>query len=95
MLLLAFSAVLLLAVLVSQLANRTILSTSVLFLVAGFILGDGVMGVVKLEAGDHTVGTLAELALLRCCLPMGCASAGRTYARHMRCPGEPCCSVCR
>ncbi|AGL16268.1 sodium:proton antiporter [Actinoplanes sp. N902-109] len=63
MLLLAFAAVLLLAVLVSALANRTILSTAVLFLVAGFVLGPQVTGVVEVHADSPIVGTLAELAL--------------------------------
>jgi NhaP-type Na+/H+ or K+/H+ antiporter len=62
-LLLAFSAVLLLAVLLSSLAHRTILSTAVVFLVAGFVLGEGVTGVVPVTAGDDIVATLAELAL--------------------------------
>ncbi|MGH3503345.1 MAG: cation:proton antiporter [Nocardioidaceae bacterium] len=62
-LLLAFATVLLVAVLVSSLANRTILSTAVVFLVAGFVLGDGVTGLVSLSAGDTVVSTLAELAL--------------------------------
>ncbi|MDH2430628.1 cation:proton antiporter [Sphaerisporangium sp. TRM90804] len=62
-LLLAFSALLLLAVLVSSLANRTILSTAALFLLAGFVLGDGVSGLIPLTPGDPVVGTLAELAL--------------------------------
>jgi sodium/hydrogen antiporter len=62
-LLLAFAAVLLLAVLVSSLAHRTILSTAVLFLVAGFLLGDGVLGVIPLRPDDDVVSTLAELAL--------------------------------
>ncbi|HEX4812583.1 MAG TPA: hypothetical protein VFV66_07495 [Nonomuraea sp.] len=43
-LLTAFAGVLLLAVLLSSLAHRTILSTAALFLVAGFVLGDGVLG---------------------------------------------------
>lgn len=62
-LLLAFSGTLLLAVLVSSLAHRTILSTAVVFLVAGFVLGDGVLGVVSLSPGDELVAILAELAL--------------------------------
>jgi sodium/hydrogen antiporter len=62
-LLLAFAIVLLLAVLVSSLAHRTILSTAVLFLLAGFVLGDGVLGVIPLGPGDDVVSTLAELAL--------------------------------
>lgn len=62
-LLLAFSLVLLLGVLLSSLAHRTVLSTAALFLVAGFLLGDGVGGVIELEPGDPLVGGLAELAL--------------------------------
>jgi NhaP-type Na+/H+ or K+/H+ antiporter len=62
-LLLAFAAVLLLAVLVSALAKRTILSTAVLFLVAGFVLGPDTAGVVDVHADSPIVGTLAELAL--------------------------------
>ncbi|MGC4795815.1 hypothetical protein ACLQ3H_17100 [Micromonospora saelicesensis] len=44
MLLLSFAAVLLVAVLLSALAHRTILSTAALFLVAGFILGEDTTG---------------------------------------------------
>lgn len=63
MLLLTFAAVLLLAVLVSALAKRTILSTAVLFLVAGFVLGPDTTGVLDVHADAPIVGTLAELAL--------------------------------
>jgi NhaP-type Na+/H+ or K+/H+ antiporter len=63
MLLLAFAAVLLVAVLVSALAHRTILSTAVVFLVAGFVLGPETTGVLDLDAGSPIVATLAELAL--------------------------------
>jgi NhaP-type Na+/H+ or K+/H+ antiporter len=62
-LLLSFAAVLLLAVLVSALAHRTILSTAALFLVAGFLLGKETTGVLDLHAGSPIVTTLAELAL--------------------------------
>ena len=60
---LVFACVLLVAVLVSGFANRTILSTSVLFLVAGTVLGDGVLGAVPVTANDDLVSRLAELAL--------------------------------
>ncbi|WFE53211.1 cation:proton antiporter [Micromonospora sp. WMMD1155] len=63
MLLLCFAAVLLAAVLVSALAHRTILSTAALFLVAGFVLGEGTTGVLHLEADSPIVAQLAELAL--------------------------------
>lgn len=63
MLLLTFAVVLLAAVLVSALAKRTILSTAVLFLVAGFVLGPDTTGVLDVRADAPIVGTLAELAL--------------------------------
>ena len=62
-LLLAFAGVLLLAVLVSSLAHRTILSTAALFLVAGFALGPETTGVLELAPDSPIVSTLAELAL--------------------------------
>ena len=62
-LLLAYALVLLAAVLLSGLAHRTVLSTAVIFLVAGFVLGDGVTGLLGLKPDDDLVGTLAELAL--------------------------------
>ncbi len=63
MLLLCFAVVLLLAVLVSALAKRTILSTAVLFLAAGIVLGADTTGVLDVHADSPIVGTLAELAL--------------------------------
>ncbi|MFY1632560.1 cation:proton antiporter [Solwaraspora sp. WMMB335] len=63
MLLLSFAAVLLLAVLVSAVAHRTILSTAALFLVAGFLLGPQTTGVLDVRADSSIVNTLAELAL--------------------------------
>jgi sodium/hydrogen antiporter len=62
-LLLTFAVVLLLAVLVSALAKRTILSTAVLFLVAGFLLGPDTTGVLDVRADSPVVATLAKLAL--------------------------------
>lgn len=62
MLVLVFAAVLLLGVLISALAHRTVLSTAVLFLVAGFAFGDGALGVFS-ATDAQLVETLAELAL--------------------------------
>ncbi|PZF99945.1 peptidase [Micromonospora deserti] len=62
-LLFAFAAVLLVAVLLSSLAHRTILSTAVLFLVVGFVLGPETTGVLDVTADAPIVSTLAELAL--------------------------------
>ena len=62
-LLLVFAAVLLGAVLLSSLAHRTVLSTAVIFLAAGFVLGDPVLGVISVAPDDELVVLLAELAL--------------------------------
>ncbi len=63
MLLLTFALALLAAVLVSALAHRTILSTAVLFLVVGFVVGPATTGVLDVGADSPIVATLAELAL--------------------------------
>ena len=62
-LLLSFSILLLVAVLVSERAHRTVLSTAVLFLVGGFVLGSGVTDVLVIGPDDDIVTLLAELAL--------------------------------
>ncbi|WP_448808395.1 cation:proton antiporter [Agromyces bauzanensis] len=62
-LLLSFALVLLAAILISGLAHRTVLSTTVLFLVAGFVLGSGMLDVVVLSPTDPTVTTVSSLAL--------------------------------
>jgi NhaP-type Na+/H+ or K+/H+ antiporter len=60
---LLFAVTLLLAVLVSELAHRSVLSSAVLFLAVGLVFGDSVLGVVSLHRSDPLVRTLAELAL--------------------------------
>lgn len=60
---LSFAVVLLVGVLISERASRTVISTAVLFLLAGFLLGQGVLDVITVESGDPVVLILAELAL--------------------------------
>ncbi len=60
--LLIFSVVLLIAVLISELAQRSVLSTAVLFLLAGFITG-GVLNITEVKPGEDQVRLLSELAL--------------------------------
>jgi NhaP-type Na+/H+ or K+/H+ antiporter len=62
-LLLAFAATLLAAVLISALAKRTILSTAVVFLVVGFALGPDTLGMLEVRADSEIVAVLSELAL--------------------------------
>jgi NhaP-type Na+/H+ or K+/H+ antiporter len=61
--LLIFATTLLIAVMVSGLAHRSVLSTAVLFLVAGFAVGEGALNLVLIEPGAPSVQVLAELAL--------------------------------
>ena len=88
MLLLAFAAALLLAVLVSALAKRTILSTAVLFLAAGFLLGDGVFGAVHVTAVSPVVASLAELALFAVLFTDGMRVGWPDLRRAWRLPGR-------
>lgn len=88
MLLTAFAALLLLAVLLSSLAHRTILSTAALFLVAGFVLGDGVLGVISLTAADPLVATLSELALFAVLFTDGMRVGWQDLRSAWRLPGR-------
>lgn len=87
-LLLAFAALLLLAVLLSSLAHRTVLSTAALFLVGGFLLGDGVTGAVSLKPGDGIVSGLAELALFAVLFTDGMHAGWRDLRAAWRLPGR-------
>jgi NhaP-type Na+/H+ or K+/H+ antiporter len=60
---LVFGVTLLLAVLVSGFAARTVLSTALLFLAAGAITGTGGIGWIDIKPNDPVVVTLADLAL--------------------------------
>jgi NhaP-type Na+/H+ or K+/H+ antiporter len=62
--LLAFAIALVIAVLLSQLASRTVLSTAVLFLIAGFVAGANVTGIVPLAPDDPILLQFVELALV-------------------------------
>ncbi len=60
--LLIFGATLLVAVLVSALADRSIISAAVLFLVVGFVCGPGVAGILA-DLHGPTVETVSEVTL--------------------------------
>jgi len=87
-LLLVFAAVLLLSVLLSALAHRTVLSTAVVFLVAGFLAGDGVLGLVHVTAGSSIVGDLAELALFAVLFTDGMRVGWNDLRSAWRLPGR-------
>ncbi|MFI9406921.1 cation:proton antiporter [Nocardia sp. NPDC052316] len=62
-LVLAFGVVLLVSVSLSGVAARTVLSTALLFLVAGALIGDGGLGLVDISPSDPLVVVLADIAL--------------------------------
>jgi NhaP-type Na+/H+ or K+/H+ antiporter len=88
MTLLCFAALLVVAVLLSELANRTVLSTAVLFLVAGFLLGPGVLDVLDVDSGDAGVALLAELALFAVLYSDGMRVGVEDLRRAWRLPGR-------
>jgi len=61
--LLAFGVVLLVSVALSGLAARTVLSTALLFLVGGAVIGPGALGLIDVDPQGGAVRTLADLAL--------------------------------
>jgi sodium/hydrogen antiporter len=87
---LVFGVTLLLAVLVSGFAARTVLSTALLFLAAGAITGTGGIGWINIKPNDPVVVTLADLALfsvlytdgMRAALPE-LRATGRTAGRAL------------
>ena len=89
-LILVYGVTLLLVVLVSGFAARTVLSTALLFLVAGAITGTGGAGWIDIKPNDTVVVTLADLALfsvlytdgMRAALPE-LRSIGRTAGRAL------------
>jgi sodium/hydrogen antiporter len=60
---LAYAMTLQVAALLSGIAGRSVLSTAVLFLGAGFVFGGGWLGLIRLGPDDPLVSWLAELAL--------------------------------
>ncbi|MEZ4522604.1 MAG: cation:proton antiporter [Thermomicrobiales bacterium] len=84
----AFAVVLLVAVLVSGLANRTILSTAVLFLVAGYILSGDVLGVVSVTSEDPVLEQFVELALFAVLFTDGMLIGFRDLRTSWRLPGR-------
>lgn len=87
-LLVVFSFVLLLAVLISSLAARSVLSTSVLFLVAGFVAGPGMLHAIDVSPDQPSLSLLVTLALFSVLFTDG-MHVGWNYLRSAwRLPGR-------
>jgi NhaP-type Na+/H+ or K+/H+ antiporter len=86
--LLVFAVTLLIAVFFSELARRTVLSTAVLFLVAGFIAGGGVMNWIVLEPSNPVVARFSELALFSVLFTDGVRIGIRDLRAQWHLPGR-------
>ena len=87
-LLLSFALVLLAAVLVSDLARRSILSTAVIFLVAGFVLGSGVFGIIGLPHQSGAIRQVAGVALYATLFTDGMKAGVQDLSSAWRLPGR-------
>lgn len=87
-LLLAFGLALMVAVLLSEYAQRTVLSTSVIFLVAGGAVGASGFRLVGFEANDATMRFFAELALFGILFVEGTDLPLHKLSRAWRLPGR-------
>ncbi len=83
-----FAVTLMVAVLISDLADRSVLSTAVLFLVAGFLAGDGVLDFVSIKPDAPAVALLAELALFSVLFTDGMRVGFNDLKRAWRLPGR-------
>jgi NhaP-type Na+/H+ or K+/H+ antiporter len=87
-LVLAFALTLMLAVLLSEYTQRSVLSTSVIFLLAGGAVGVSGLQLVGLEANNATMQFFAELALFGILFVEGTELPLRRLSRAWRLPGR-------
>src|SRR4051812_38530491 len=85
---LVFGVLLLLAVFLSALAQRTVLSTAVMFLVAGFACGPGLFDLIRITPDNPIVARFAELALFSTLYIDGLRLGPSTMRRSWRLPGR-------
>lgn len=83
-----FAATLLLAVLLSGYAERSLLSTAMLFLVIGFIAGGGIFGVISFAPESPLLTTMSELALFSVLFTDGMKIPVATLRSIWRLPGR-------
>lgn len=85
---LAYGIVLLISVLVSGIVDRSILSTAVVFLVAGFIAGDSILGIIKISPDSESLSLIIELALFAVLFTDGMQIGLRDLRESWRLPGR-------
>jgi NhaP-type Na+/H+ or K+/H+ antiporter len=85
---LIFAGTLLAAVLVSGLAQRSVLSTAILFLGVGFVMGKGVLVLTPITPDDPLIDQLATLALFSVLFTDGMRANLRDLSSAWRLPGR-------
>ena len=83
---LALGCLLILGALLSGLARRTFVSLTAVFVIAGFILGDGVTGIVHLDPQSPFVSELATVALIVILFRDGLEVDGEMLQSHWHLP---------
>ncbi len=83
---LALGCLLILGALLSGLARRTFVSLTAVFVIAGFILGDGVTGVLHLDPRSPFVSELATVALIVILFRDGLEVDGELLQSHWHLP---------
>ncbi|MFZ1997557.1 MAG: cation:proton antiporter [Solirubrobacteraceae bacterium] len=83
---LALGGLLVLGALLSGLARRTFVSLAAVFVLAGFILGDGVTGALHLDPGSSFVSELATVALIVILFRDGLEVDGELLQSHWHLP---------
>jgi len=86
--LLVFAMMLVAAVLLSEYASRTLVSTSVLFLGAGYLAGPDALGLMEVDAEGPILEHLAEIALFSVLFTDGMQAGLRDLRRVWRLPGR-------
>lgn len=87
-LILVFAITLVIAVLVSELSDRSVLSTAVLFLIAGFAMGEGTLEIIPLTPDDDEVLRVSEIALFVILFTDGMRMGVRDLIGAWRLPGR-------
>ena len=86
--LLIFSVTLLIATLISGIAQRSVISTVILFLIVGVVTGSGVLGWVSVAPTDDIVKTVAQLALVSVLFTDGMRIHAQELAAVWKLPGR-------
>lgn len=88
MLLLVYGLALLVATLLSEWSNRTVLSSAVLFLVIGFIVGPQGLGIVHVDIHSQLVEQVSDLALFTILFSDGLKVGWTDLRQAWRLPGR-------